>query len=262
MIPSSFHTAFSGLPVAALLVLAVAGAALLLCSIGAAQATLLRLHVEHAGRWVVANVLGWLAGLGVVFLAFAVAPQHPAAVRVGFALAGGLGMGLAVAAITGKALVRLLREPRTHVPQTLRHRAAVHLNHAHAWAYAHSGGRAGRRTGGHPLLLLTTTGRVSSAPRRTPVQYERIDGQPIVVAAANGAPAPPAWWRNLRADPDVTVQIGDHCWRAKAVTVEGEERQELWPRLCALNRHLEPLQHKAGRELPLVRLEDLASHIP
>ena len=108
--------------------------------------------------------------------------------------------------------------------------------------------------GGHPVLLLTTTGRHSGLSRRTPVQYERIDGDPILVAAANGAPEPPAWWSNLTADADVTVQIGDRVWHARAVSVEGEERRQLWQRLCAGNRHLAPLQRKAGREFALVRL--------
>jgi hypothetical protein len=112
MTASSFHEPLSDLPVAVLLALEAAGAVVLLCSIGVAQATVLRRHVHHAGRWIAANALGWLAGLPVVFVALAVAPEHPAGVRAAFAIAGGVGMGAAVAAVTGAFLVRLLRRPR------------------------------------------------------------------------------------------------------------------------------------------------------
>lgn len=135
-------------------------------------------------------------------------------------------------------------------------RAVIHLNHAHAWAYARTRGRVGGRVGGHPVLLLTTVGRRSGAPRRTPVQYERVDGDVILVAAAGGAPAPPAWWRNLEADPQVTVQIGAEVRATRAVTVGERERRELWPRLCERNPALERARRRAGRDLPLVRLLD------
>jgi F420H(2)-dependent quinone reductase len=168
-------------------VLAVAGALALLCSIGAAQATVLRRYVENAGHWIGANALGWLAGLPIVFLAFAVAPEHPAVLRAVFAIVGAVGMGATVAAVTGAFLVRLLRRRRVRPPQSLRHRARVHLNHAHAWLYEQSGGRLGRSIAGNPVMLLTTTGRQSGQPRRTPVQYERIGDELFVIAAAGGA---------------------------------------------------------------------------
>ena len=141
--------------------------------------------------------------------------------------------------------------------QPLRRRAAIRLNHAHAWLYARTGGRAGGRIDGHPVLLLTTTGRASGFPRRTPVQYERVGGDPILVAAAGGAPEPPAWWRNLQSDPGATVQLGGQVWRGRAVMVGGEERRQLWPLVCEHNPRLEAVQRKAGRDLPLIRLVDL-----
>jgi deazaflavin-dependent oxidoreductase (nitroreductase family) len=113
--------------------------------------------------------------------------------------------------------------------------------------------------GGHPVLLLTTVGRRSGVARRTPVQYERIDGDLILVAAAGGAPEPPAWWRNLTAEPAVTVQLGAWVEAMLASPVGPDERRDLWPRLCERNRQLERVQRRAGRELPLVRLVDPAA---
>jgi deazaflavin-dependent oxidoreductase (nitroreductase family) len=141
------------------------------------------------------------------------------------------------------------------MPQSMRHRARVRLNHAHAWIYARSGGRIGGRVGPSPVLLLTTTGRRSGRPRRTPVQYQRIDGALVIVAAAGGAPQPPAWWRNIEADPRVTVQLGAERWPARAVTAHGARRNELWQRLCETNRYLARTERRAGRALPVVELE-------
>lgn len=87
------------------------------------------------------------------------------------------------------------------------------------------------------------------------MQYQRIDGAPVIVAAAGGAPEPPSWWRNIEVDPRVVVQIGAERWPARAVPLGGAERQEAWRRLCEANRHLAPLARRAGRELPVARLE-------
>jgi deazaflavin-dependent oxidoreductase (nitroreductase family) len=163
-------------------------------------------------------------------------------------------MGFVVALVTGRTLLRLLRMPRRGTPQPLRRRAVVRLDHAHAWVYARTRGRLGGRVGGHPVLLLTTRGRRTGAPRRTPVQYEQIDGEPILVAAAGGAPEPPAWWHNLVAEPAVTVQIGAAVRPARAATVGPEERAALWAQLCERNPQLDRVRRRAGRELPLVRL--------
>src|SRR5438067_1506317 len=63
--------------------------------------------------------------------------------------------------------------------------------------------------GGRPLLLLTTTGAKSGQRRTTPMMYVR-DGDHLMVIASNvGAPTHPAWYHNLMAHPDVTVEV-DH----------------------------------------------------
>jgi deazaflavin-dependent oxidoreductase (nitroreductase family) len=62
------------------------------------------------------------------------------------------------------------------------------------------------------VLLLTTTGRKSGLPRVTPLQFEKIDGA-YYLASARGAEAD--WFRNILANPNVQVQIGD--WHFEAV---------------------------------------------
>ncbi len=134
-------------------------------------------------------------------------------------------------------------------------RTKIALAHANAWLYAKSRGRLGASFGGHRVLLLTTTGRKSGEPRRTPVQYELIDGQTTIVAAGGGSPSPPQWFLNVRADPQVTVQTGAEVWPAVARVADEGERDVLWRRITQINPLLEQVQRRALREIPVVRLE-------
>src|SRR5919199_3609248 len=78
----------------------------------------------------------------------------------------------------------------------------------HQRLYVGSDGRVGHGMLGVPTLLLRTTGRRSGATRTNALVYAR-DGQDYLVVASNGgADKPPAWLHNLRANPDVEVQVG------------------------------------------------------
>jgi hypothetical protein len=108
MTPSTFFEVLRTLPPPLLVVLGVLAGLALLSTIGVTQWLVLRCHVEGAGVWVAANVLGWLAGLVVVFVAIGAAPAGSPVLIVAFSVLGGLGMGLTVALVTGAFLVRLL----------------------------------------------------------------------------------------------------------------------------------------------------------
>jgi F420H(2)-dependent quinone reductase len=124
----------------------------------------------------------------------------------------------------------------------------------HAAVYRLTGGRLLGRVGGQPVLLLETVGRHSGRRRTAPVQY-LTDGASFVVVAANaGAPRPPAWWLNLRADAGGRIQVRADTLAGGAREAMGEERAALWLRLTAANRSLERAAQKAGRSLPVVVL--------
>lgn len=74
--------------------------------------------------------------------------------------------------------------------------------------YRRSGGRSGGSVAGAPVLLLTTTGRRSGKALTRPLGYFELEGVRYVVASNNGSPADPAWYRNLLAHPEVTVEVG------------------------------------------------------
>jgi hypothetical protein len=110
MLPSTYGERLAGLPVPVLAALGLVAGALLLATIGVAQWLVLRRHLDRAWTWVPANALGWVAGLVVVFAVLGVAPAGPPVLVALFGVAGGLGMGLTVALVTGRFLIRLLEE--------------------------------------------------------------------------------------------------------------------------------------------------------
>jgi deazaflavin-dependent oxidoreductase (nitroreductase family) len=115
-------------------------------------------------------------------------------------------------------------------------------------------GRVFGRVGGHPVLLLQSTGRRTGRARTTPVQYLR-EGEKFVVVASNaGAPHPPAWLLNLRAYPRARVQLGSESVDVIAREAVGDEPRALWRRLTADNRLLDKAARTAGRPLPVVVL--------
>ena len=119
--------------------------------------------------------------------------------------------------------------------------------------YRRSGGRIGGSVSGTSVLLLTTTGRRSGKAIARPVGYFDLDGVRYVIASNGGAPADPAWYRNLLAHPEVTVEVGRERYQAVATPATGEERARLWEHAVAVA----PAYGKYARgprEIPVVVL--------
>ena len=108
---------------------------------------------------------------------------------------------------------------------------------------------------GAKVLLLTTTGRRTGQPRTTPLIYENAGDGYVIVASKGGANEHPGWYRNLRAEPQVEVQVLGDVFPATARTADGEEREELW-RLAALQwPDYDRYQTRTERQIPVVVLE-------
>src|SRR5262245_26133761 len=82
------------------------------------------------------------------------------------------------------------------------------------------------------LLLLTTTGARTGRRYTTPMMYVRDGDRLLVIASNAGAPKHPDWYRNLVANPRVTVEVGDETYPATAVVTTGAERDSLWTKIC------------------------------
>lgn len=107
---------------------------------------------------------------------------------------------------------------------------------------------------GFPTLLLTTRGRRSGQLRRTPLIYGQDGDRYLLVASNAGSAHHPAWYLNVTAHPEVTVQVRAETFTTRARTATAEERRLLWPVMAAVFPRYDTYQAQTDRELPLVIL--------
>jgi deazaflavin-dependent oxidoreductase (nitroreductase family) len=127
---------------------------------------------------------------------------------------------------------------------------------AHAIVYRATGGLVGHRVpGAPPTLLLKHIGAKSGTPHVSPLSYLNDGPNVVIVASKGGHPKHPAWFHNLRAHPDTTVQIGRESRAVHARVADPAERARLWPEVVEMYRGYEGYQARTAREIPLVILE-------
>jgi len=108
---------------------------------------------------------------------------------------------------------------------------------------------------GHPLLLMTSTGARSGEPRRAILTYARDGDAYLVAGTAGGSQTDPAWVRNVEANPQVTLEVGNTSFAATAgVHLDGAERDRLWDIQVRTNPWFGEYPAKVGRTIPMVRL--------
>ena len=125
----------------------------------------------------------------------------------------------------------------------------------HVKRYVETGGAEGHEWRGTSVLILTTTGRKSGEQRSTPLIYQERDGSYVIVASKGGSPDHPAWYLNLSEQPEVTVQVRDRRFPARARTATAQERSELWSLMTDTWPAYDDYQRKTEREIPVVVLE-------
>jgi deazaflavin-dependent oxidoreductase (nitroreductase family) len=137
-------------------------------------------------------------------------------------------------------------------PGTLKARLVNAFVTANAHAYRLSGGRLSNKVKGAPVLLLDHVGRKSGQARTAPLLYLRDDGDLVLVASRGGSDATPAWWLNLKAHPETTVQIGRERQSVRAREATAEEKARLWPRLVEMYPDYAIYQTRTERPIPVV----------
>ena len=116
-------------------------------------------------------------------------------------------------------------------------------------------GKVGGYFEGSTLLLLHTTGAKSGLARINPL-VTMADGQNyFIIASKGGAPSNPDWYYNLKANPDVEVEVGTEKFAAKAVITDEPQRTELYERMAANFAAFNEYKEKAGRVIPVIMLE-------
>jgi deazaflavin-dependent oxidoreductase (nitroreductase family) len=119
-------------------------------------------------------------------------------------------------------------------------------------------GEVGGQFEGAPLLLLHTTGARTGQERVNPMMYRR-DGEKLAVfASRGGSPSNPDWFHNLRANPDVVVEVGTETFPAKARVATPDERERIWTEQKRDYPGFAEYEQKTSREIPVVILERAA----
>lgn len=106
-----------------------------------------------------------------------------------------------------------------------------------------------------PLLLLHHFGAKSGVERINPLAYQAISNGYAIFGSKGGAQTNPDWYHNLRAHPDVTVEVGTETFTVRARVAEGEERDTIWERQKADFPNFADYEARTVRSIPVVLLE-------
>jgi deazaflavin-dependent oxidoreductase (nitroreductase family) len=125
----------------------------------------------------------------------------------------------------------------------------------HVRLYRWTGGRIGSSMSDGRVLLLTTTGNKTGKTRTVPLMYIEDDtGDPVIAASFGGAPAHPAWFKNIEKNPRVRYQVRGREVAARAEVLPTEKRDALWKELTRRHPQFAGYEQKTARVIPMVAL--------
>jgi deazaflavin-dependent oxidoreductase (nitroreductase family) len=120
-------------------------------------------------------------------------------------------------------------------------------------------GKVGGPFEGAPMILVTHTGAKTGTSYTSPLVCSMDGANPVVIASMGGAPTDPQWFRNLVANPKVTVELptpgGTETFAATARVTSGEERDRLFRAQATLMPNFDEYAAKTTRVIPVVVLE-------
>jgi len=126
----------------------------------------------------------------------------------------------------------------------------------HARIYRLTRGKIGHHIPGiPPMCLIDHVGAKSGTKRTSPLLYIEDGDDIVIVASKGGYEKSPAWFYNLKANPDTTVQIGSEIRRVRAHVADATERKRLWPKAVEVYPSYQQYQDRTDREIPIVVLE-------
>ncbi len=115
-------------------------------------------------------------------------------------------------------------------------------------------GKVGGPFQGAPLLLINHTGARTGKPRTNPVMYLKDGQRYLVFASKGGADTNPDWYHNLKAHPDVKIEVGNEKIDARAEEITGPDRDRLYARQASLYPQFAQYQRQTKRTIPVVAL--------
>ena len=115
-------------------------------------------------------------------------------------------------------------------------------------------GKVGGYFEGAPMIIVHSVGAKTGTAYETPLVYQADGESFLIFASFGGAPTDPAWFRNLKANPDTVVEVGADTIPVTATEVTGAERDEIYARQAAAMSNFADYQEKTSRTIPVVRL--------
>ena len=146
--------------------------------------------------------------------------------------------------------------PSTNTPNTADQDEGAHFNGKIIAEFRANGGKVGGVFAGADILLLHHTGALSGAQRVSPLAFQWVGESFAIFASKAGAPENPAWYHNLLAHPDVTVEVGGATVRVRARVAQPAERDVLYDRQKQRSPAFAQYEVKAApRKIPVVVLD-------
>jgi deazaflavin-dependent oxidoreductase (nitroreductase family) len=117
-----------------------------------------------------------------------------------------------------------------------------------------NGGKVGGNFEGAPLLLLHTTGAKSGLPRVSPMMYQAVEGGWAVFASYAGLDVHPAWYHNLKANPEASIEVGTETIDVTARELAPDERTPVWEEQKRRYPGFAGYEKKTDRVIPVMLL--------
>lgn len=108
---------------------------------------------------------------------------------------------------------------------------------------------------GKPLMILRTKGAKSGVERTAIVTVSRDGDRHVIAASKSGAPTNPAWFYNLKANPEVTAEYGGETFKAHATVATGAERERLWEQHATKLPEFREYPKITDRVIPMIHLD-------
>ncbi|MFE3022711.1 nitroreductase family deazaflavin-dependent oxidoreductase [Nocardia tengchongensis] len=119
---------------------------------------------------------------------------------------------------------------------------------------ANNGQVGGPFEGRTNMVLITTTGAKSGRPTTNPLVYAPDTDRIILIASNGGADKHPAWYHNLRANPELTVELGTETYVGKAEFLTDPEASDLYARMIDLMPVFADYRAKTTRQIPVIAI--------
>jgi deazaflavin-dependent oxidoreductase (nitroreductase family) len=125
----------------------------------------------------------------------------------------------------------------------------------HTQLIRRTGGKLGGQMFKRPMILLTTTGRISGQPRVTPLLCHPDGDRYLLIGSNGGDDRTPQWVQNLLANPEASIELQGETIPVRATIATPEEKKVLWPKATAAYKGYDGYQRRTDRDIPVVILE-------